>query len=270
MRKIPVLLVLILSVIFCFTGCSNKEKEQATADFNEAALTITKNNSDIQASISNLQALIDSETPPLDTMTLDNATAVIAEANTKIVEIPEIPSKTEEIITETETLLKNSDCSEILTKLQTAKDALSTSITQMQQVTNPSEAFIIERLSGLPHITSMEAVTEDNDPNGKLNKQGGYTTTVYFASDLINQSDVYGDTLIDKGTDAGGAIEVYPTVEDANKRNEYLAVFDSAGILSSGSHSVVGTIVIRTSDNLTASQQMEMEQNIYNSLVEIR
>ena len=56
----------------------------------------------------------------------------------------------------------------------------------------------------------------------------------------------------------------------STKRNEYLAAFDGAGILSSGSHSVVGTIVIRTSDKLTASQQKEMEENIYNSLIEIK
>jgi hypothetical protein len=41
-------------------------------------------------------------------------------------------------------------------------------------------------------------------------------------------------------------------------------------MFSSGSHSVVGTVVIRTSDKLTASQQKEMEKNIYNSLIEIK
>src|SRR5699024_5528287 len=100
--------------------------------------------------------------------------------------------------------------------------------------------------------------------------QGGYTATVYFASDLVDQSQVYGETIVDKGTEAGGAVEVYPTVEDATKRNEYLASFDGAGFLSSGSHSVVGTVVIRTSDQLTASQQKEIETNIYNSLIEIK
>lgn len=270
MKKISLLLVLALSLVLCFTGCSNEEKEKATADFNAAVSTVEKNNSDIETAISDLQALVDSENPPLDNATIDNATTAITEARTKIVEIPEIPSKTEEIISATEGLLKNSDCSETLTKLQSANDVLSTSIKQMQQVTNPTEAFIVERLTGLPNITGMEAVTEDNDPNGNLNKQGGYTATVYFASDLVDQSDVYGKTIVDKGTEAGGAIEVYPTVEDANRRNEYLAGFDGAGMLSSGSHSVVGTVLIRTSDKLTASQQKEMEKNIYNSLIEIK
>lgn len=270
MKKNSLLFVLALSLILCFTGCSNEEKEKATADFNAAVSTTEKNNSDIQNAISSLQSLVDSENPPLDNTTIDNATTVITEARTKIVEIPEIPYKTEEIISATKGLLKNSDSSKTLTKLQSSNDALSTSIKQMQQVTNPSEAFIIERLTKLPNITGIESVTEDNDPNGNLNKQGGYTATVYFSSDLINQSDVYGKTIVDKGNEAGGTIEVYPTVEDADKRNEYLAGFDGAGILNSGSHSVVGTVIIRTSDKLTASQQKEMEKNIYNSLIEIK
>ncbi len=270
MKKIASLLLVALSIVICFAGCTNEEKEKATAEFNEVVSKVEKNNSDIETAISDLQTLVDSENPPLDNATIDNATTVITEARTKIVEIPEIPSKTEQIISATEDLLKNSDCSETLTKLQSANKALSASIKQMQQVTNPKEAFIIERLTGLPNITGMEAVTEDNDPNGNLNKQGGYTATVYFASDLVDQSDLSGKTIIDRGTEGGGSIEVYPTVEDANRRNEYLAGFDGMGMLSSGSHSVVGTVVIRTSDRLTASQQKEMEKNIYNSLIEIR
>lgn len=269
MKKISLLLVLALSIL-CLAGCTNEEKEKATADFDTAVSTVEKNNADIESAISDLQALVDSEDQPLDAATIDSATTAITEARTKIVEIPEIPSKTEDIITATEELLKNADCSETLSKLQSANDALSTSIKQMQQVTNPAEAFIVERLTGLPNITGMEAVTEENDPNGNLNKQGGYTATVYFASDLVDQSQVSGETIVDKGTEAGGAVEVYPTVEDATKRNEYLASFDGAGFLSSGSHSVVGTVVIRTSDQLTASQQKEIETNIYNSLIEIK
>lgn len=116
----------------------------------------------------------------------------------------------------------------------------------------------------------QQVAAHRNDPNGNLSKAGGYTACVYFSSDLVNQDEVYGDTVIDKGTDGGGAVEVYSSVEDANTRNDYLASFDGAGFLASGSHSVVGTVVIRTSDNLTATQQKEMEANIYNSLVELR
>ena len=132
-------------------------------------------------------------------------------------------------------------------------------------VDQPSESYIIECLQKVPCIIEIEAVTEDNDPIGQLNKPGGYTALVYFSYELVDQDEVYGDDLIDKGTDAGGCIEVYTTEKDANKRNEYLAAFDG-GVLTSGSHTVVGTIVVRTSDELTATQQKLLESNIIAAL----
>ena len=78
-----------------------------------------------------------------------------------------------------------------------------------------------------------------------MDKAGGYTAQVFFSSDLVNQSEVYGTTIIEKGTAAGGSIEVYSNVEDANSRNEYLAAFDG-GFFASGSHTVIGTVVVRT------------------------
>ena len=66
-----------------------------------------------------------------------------------------------------------------------------------------------------------------------------------FESKTVNQSDVYvsgeyADVLIDKGTDAGGAIEVYKNVEDAEKRRDYLATYDGT-IFANGTHTVIGT-----------------------------
>ena len=51
--------------------------------------------------------------------------------------------------------------------------------------------------------------------------------------------------------------------------NAYLSVFDG-GALGVGSHNVVGTIVVRTSDGLTATQQKDLESEIINELVELR
>jgi hypothetical protein len=132
-------------------------------------------------------------------------------------------------------------------------------------VDQPSEVYVIECLQKVPCIIDIEAVTEDNDPIGQLNKPGGYTALVYFSYELVNQEEVYGDDLIDKGTDAGGSIEVYRTKDDANKRNDYLATFDGT-VLASGSHKVIGTVVVRTSDELTASQQNLLEANIIAAL----
>lgn len=128
-------------------------------------------------------------------------------------------------------------------------------------VENPTQEYVIQCLEKVPGILEIEAVTEDTDPMKNLNKPGWYTAHIYFSYQLVNQEDVYGDDLIDKGTDAGGSVEVYKTKSDANKRNEYLSAFDG-GVLSSGSHKVIGTCVVRTSDELTVSQQQLLESNI--------
>lgn len=127
------------------------------------------------------------------------------------------------------------------------------------------QAFVVDAIKKIPNIISVASATEYNDPNGQLNKQGGYIADIFFSVDVINQNSIAGITLVEKGTDAGGSIEIYNNVEDAKKRNEYLASFDGT-ILSSGSHKVIGTCVVRTSSKLTASLQNILSNNIEKAL----
>lgn len=173
----------------------------------------------------------------------------------------------EELTAKTEKL-NGVDYTTNIKALQDAEKTVNDSIEQMKLVTNSTEAFVIERLQAVEGIGDISAVTEDNNPNVQLGKDEGYTAAVYFTSPLIDQSLIYGDSVIEKGIDAGGAVEVYSTVENVNKRNDYLANFDG-GILSSGSHTVVGTVLVRTSDGLTASQQDQLEATIIESLTRL-
>ena len=126
---------------------------------------------------------------------------------------------------------------------------------------SPTETYIIESLKKSELVLEIEAVTESNDPNGKLNADGGYTACVFFSSTLVDQSDFSAKSVVEKGTSCGGCIEVYSSEEDATARNEYLAKFDG-GLLDSGSHTVIGTIVIRTSEKLAKEQQTELTRNL--------
>lgn len=138
----------------------------------------------------------------------------------------------------------------------------------VQQITNPSEEWLKSRLEKIEQITEMQAVTTDHDPNGLLNVKGGYTSCIYFAVIEIEESTVKGKDLVEKGTDAGGAIEVYQTAEDAYNRCEYLSQFDNT-LLYSGSYAIVGTMVIRTSYMLTNEQQWELTNKITYELTAI-
>lgn len=240
--------------------------------FNTAADGLSQRNEELDEAIASLQELMGSEEQPYDATTLDAASSVIGEAQGAKCDVPEMPSDTDEIIAAANEIEGMGDYSSQLDALAEAKTNLQDSIDQLKQVTNPTEQFVIGRLNGLPNITGVEAATEENDPNGNLHKDGGYTSAVFFSSDLVDQSQVYVDEnntgIPAAGTDGGGCVEVYATVEDAEERNTYLAGFDGS-ILRPGSHTVVGTCVVRTSDLLTASQQNEMEQNIIDSLIRL-
>lgn len=161
------------------------------------------------------------------------------------------------------------------------------------KLVNPSEDYVISCLKTVNSITDIEAATETHDPNGKLNKQGGYTAAIYFRIEQIeiteeapewDDSVVYSylvvngeknhlildegessDSPVDVGTKGGGQIEVYSSANDAKKRDEYLSSFDGTAF-TSGYHTVVGSMVIRTSEYLTASQQQQLADDVINAL----
>ena len=128
-----------------------------------------------------------------------------------------------------------------------------------------SENEIINRLKTIPGVKGVHAATETNDPNGGLNKPGKYVSAIYFELENVDQR--YFDANLDivgKGTDCGGQIEVYANAEDAKRRDDYLANFD--GTFFATFHHLYGTIVIRLSDDLTATEQRNMKDAIISAL----
>ncbi len=243
-------------------------KQNAISRFNRAVEKVEAENTVFQKKIDEAQSLLDKGEKPYEKAKQDNLQNALNDAKTAMVTIPEQPTETDEINATADQLEKPIDYSKEEEKLQTASAEYSNSVKQQQQITAPSENFILERLKGIDSIVTMAPVTEDNDPNGNLNKAGGYTSTVYFESSNVNQAEVYGTDLIDRGTDAGGAIEVYANSDDAERRNTYLATYDGT-ILASGSHEVLGTIVIRTSNELTATQQKQLTDAIKTAFLRV-
>lgn len=268
-NSILAIMVIITIIALAFTGCS-EEKKTAVANYESECARINSECEALEKTISESQALIDAGKKPYDEKAVTSLETEIANAKSAIVEIPERKGNAEEINSLVNNELKKITYVETNEKLSEAKTNLENSIKIMKQVTNPSESFIIERIKNIDGITGYAGVTEDNDPNGNLNKPGGYTSTVYFAYDKVEDPDnLLNGTVIDNGTDGGGSIEVYATEDDAVNRDEYLASYDGS-ILASGSHKVVGTILVRTSNKLTASQQKELEAKIVSNLTELR
>ena len=276
MKKKKTLLGLIAAIAIIVIGICvwyfqvKKPHDLAETKFNAAVKEVEAKNTELTSAMNDAQKILDKQEAVYDNTTKEAFITALSDAKAAQRKIPDLPKKTADINAETKKLSEPLDYSSVINAISEKQTAYQNSVLQMKQITNPNEDFVIQRLKGIPNISGYQAVTEDHDPNGNLNKQGGYTSTVYFSTPLIDQSSVYGNDIVDKGTECGGAIEVYASEEDAEKRDSYLASFDGAGMLNSGSHKVLGTIVIRTSTKLTATQQNKFTNNITNKLLELQ
>lgn len=153
--------------------------------------------------------------------------------------------------------------------IDNAIKAYQDSVKQQKQVTEPKEKFLVERAKTVKSVTAVEAATEKTDANTLMNKKGGYYAYVAMKSSLIDDSYDEGESPVEAGTEGGAVIEAFHTVKDAKARDAYLSGFDGSGMLSPGSHRVVGTLVIRTSDELSTSDQKKLENRIVDALIKL-
>ena len=267
-KKLSIAIVSLLTFSFLLSSCASKEETAAINAFQKATNRVERMNKNLDKQISEAKKLINKNEKSLDENSISTLETALSSAKSSKIIIPKQPSDLKSLKSET-TRLNKVDYTKQIKHLNESKIAYKNGVMQLKKVTNPSENYIIEKIKPIEGITGISAVTEDNDPNGQLGKQGGYTAQIYFSYKLIDQSTVDGNSIIDKGTDCGGSIEVYKTAKDANKRNEYLASFDG-GLFSSGYHSVHGSVIIRISNLLTASQQKDLAAKILNSLVELK
>lgn len=270
--------------------------------FNEKANQIISANGELKEVIDEAQALIDCGDTPYDSETMTTLNNTLKNSRNSICETPSIYEKKDvleldesinkslaskiteaneslnaeksEIVSSTTEIgaasdaLSVPDYSKIIAEIKDEKELLENSIAIQKQITNPTQDFVLAKINNVENIANVACATEENDPNGKLGKDGGYTAQIYFSSPLLGTETIAGNKLIDAGTDAGGSIEVYKTVEAAEARNSYLASFDG-GIFDSGKHMVIGTMVVRVSTNLTATKQDSFINEIIEALIEL-
>lgn len=181
--------------------------------------------------------------------------AIVSENRDDIALIVQGDNTEEKIVADTDT---------ILDMTEQVKDA----ITIVKQITAPTEEWVIERLGAIKEISGIQAVTVEQNPDGLLGREGGYTACIYFTTPAAIPGEVSGNDIVEKGTDAGGAVEIYATLEDAEARVEYLAGFDGS-VLYSGSYGIVGTMVIRTSYKLSNENQIRITNLITMELTKL-
>lgn len=274
-------------VVVNYQDCVEQYNESVSS-YNEIANKIIATNEEYTVAIDGAQKTIDSGNIPYNEKTMTTLSETLKDARNQMVDTPTL-YKTAKKYTVDESLSKSSekkingvvdklngkidsmnkdkktmdsvvkelnvpDYSSTLNTIKEQKEDLEESYAVQKQIMNPTQDWVLSKLNNVNDISNIACATEDNDPNGNLGKDGGYTAQIYFSSSLLGTQTLAGDKLIDEGTDAGGSIEVYQNVEDAKRRNEYLSTFDGT-VVSAGKHAVLGTMVVRASSELTASKQ---------------
>ena len=286
---------------------------RAEISFEKAAEQVSEANEELEASIDLINRVIGLGGAPLDPATLDAAKAAVEKAESSLVPVPGISdvigqtgdftpgirdikgiiaetallNKYTELLGNASSALGTPDYSEVTALLEQAQKDLEDSIDLRVKITDPNAQSVISALKSVSGIISAEAATEDNDPFAMLGTEDGYTSCIFFGSDLVPaelpeeeaaeepDENAEGENAPDEEaaepeaeapkaltTEAGGAIEVYESAELAESRDEALTKTANADF-----HTVFGSMVIRLSPKLSADRQQELLEAIEAALL---
>jgi len=124
-------------------------------------------------------------------------------------------------------------------------------------VTNPSGEYIVGKLDKVDGINTIINEKWGEDRNKLLNDKNGGTAVVFFAHDRVRQ----GST---RSASDGGCIEVFKDDASANRRYVKLKLL---GFLN-GKVLKIGTVIIRTSNELSTYEQKKLINDICLKLLE--
>jgi uncharacterized protein YxeA len=149
---------------------------------------------------------------------------------------------------------KNNSNNTNTTTSSTTKTTSTSSTTPKLQGNAEVQAVLNKVKANTSTVTATRVYTQSTDPNNELGKQSQYQYAGSFYDTSASPPDAVTDNY---STSDGGTIEIYSNNADATARGTYLAQFQS-GAVQAGAYKVVGNVVLRVSENYTASQQTQM------------
>jgi hypothetical protein len=102
----------------------------------------------------------------------------------------------------------------------------------------------------VPEVSSLIAITEDNDANDMIGRVNGYIAATVLVDSRITE----GCEVAKPGIACGAGIEQWPDDAAAQKRAEYIkTILSSAPILGTEYQALKGNLLLRVSGNLKPS-----------------
>ena len=244
-----------------------EEMAQAVSRFDAAAQKVEEQNEAAENALAAAKEALQETGKALDNSLKPALETAVSALKGAMVLVPVMDSDAA-LINKAAEKLEQTDYTALLTDLEGKTKAYTDSIKQYALVNQPTQDYVISCLQTVPGITDIEAVSEGHDPEGWLNRKGGYTAAVVFGHTNVNPDWIYGNTLADKGVGTGGVVEIFASKADAENRDAYLSSFDNSS-LRAGYHRVIGTLVIRTSDYLHDDGQAVVEAQVIEALTRL-
>jgi hypothetical protein len=104
--------------------------------------------------------------------------------------------------------------------------------------------------AAVPEVTSLIAITEDNDANNMIGRPNGYVA----ATVLVDSRITVGCEIGKPGVDCGARVEQWPDQAAAQKRADYIKTLQSSTqMLGTEYQTVKGNLLLRVSGKLEPS-----------------
>ena len=102
-------------------------------------------------------------------------------------------------------------------------------------------------------MNKVVTITEDNDPNNKIGRPGGYVS----AATLYDQ----GASCSKLGADCGATVEVWPDEASATQRSKFIldVLKNANGVLGEEYHYQEGPVLLRVTGKLKPSVAKQYE-----------
>ena len=128
-------------------------------------------------------------------------------------------------------------------------------------------ATVSEATSADKAGTEAEAASSDR-AGTETEAEASSADTAAAAAEAVPAARENGADVVMIGTAGGGAVEVFASREEAEKRAEYISFFEGS-VMDAGSCTVEGTCLIRTSKYLSGDQQEKLTKKIREALLAV-
>lgn len=256
MKRFISIVALVLAGLFLLCGCSTPEQKEALARFDVEKARLEQQINTLNNLAKESEELADAPDKALNEDLRPELRQAAKDAYNaaSAIKIPAAKSKVEEIDEQVATL-KGIDLAPNIEAISTAKKALSDSFLQYKLVDNPTADYVLECLRRIDCLDKVVALTEETDPTNEIGKPGRYTGKVVAHSVNVEHYGYDSGTLTleEIGNPAGGCAEIYASEEDAQRRDSDLKAMEGT-IRNPGAHRVIGTVVLRASENQKTSE----------------